>query len=154
MEFDNRRRFFIHIGDLWVYFYFWNVFNVAEFLECYVVVWLVIIWDGKLQEMDFYAWVQGGLGAALHNTFFLSILTKSKVTIGGPRMIPKEQWLVMERQPNESHGRLSLLQHWFLSQRRQLNSSSIIGFMRKLKGKKGRESYEEYLILTLPFSCI
>ena len=61
------------------------------------IVWLG--WQTK-QEVDFYAWVQSGLGADLGDTLYSSILAKSKVSIRGPRMIPKEQWLVMERQLN------------------------------------------------------
>lgn len=62
--------------------------------------------------MDFYSWVQSGLGADLDNALFPSILAKSKMTTSGPKMIPKEQWLIMERQHNEGWFRVSLIDQW------------------------------------------
>lgn len=80
--------------------------------------------------MNFYSWVQSGLGADLDDTLYFWILVKSKVSVRGPRMIPKEQWLVMERQSNvffwQTIGPLS--------QRGQLHSCLTIGSMKSLMG--------------------
>lgn len=83
--------------------------------------------------MDFYSWVQSGLGADLDNALFPLILAKSKTATSGPRMIPKEQWLVMERQPNEGWVNVSLIDHWSPFPKR-MHSCLTTGFLKKFKG--------------------
>lgn len=56
------------VSIVWVYFYYWNVINVAELLECYVdSVVHCNLGRQTIQAMDFSSWEQGGLGT--DNTF-------------------------------------------------------------------------------------
>lgn len=65
-----------------------NFWNAMWLVVCFNLAWQAV------SSMNVYSWVQGGHGTNLDKTFFSSSLAKSKVTTSGPRMIPREQWLV------------------------------------------------------------